>query len=516
MRVVKCDGYYYAAFADGGNVKLARTANIKDSWAKWDGSAWGDGDYASVVASEVPVSVVENNGQIYLYTMKGNKLVVRTAASGDNWPAALSASADAWTFDSNTDVDVKFVNGKFTATYVKSNQTCVLLSDDGTTFTDGGVAYRVYDESGNKAPKAVVKGIPGLDPAKTYTANEEGEFIIPKEDLPQIDDIDARWGKVKEVTINNVTKESAENTYVPNRMQIRMIYIGTSPYLDYEHNLQFRVERKTDPGAEWKTLPSYLPNVNAGFTAYQVTNPEDPTSLDKTKKIESTTPNMSSTSMSINPNRYVKETPAGIKNGITDFWDGKDNYFSIVKDTPYYGETIYWNGVCKMAPYQIPPTLKTLALTKASAESGDDVFLNKAQGEFDFSTIDFNIISKRELVKTVKQNGIDYIEPEYYTLEEAKGLLLCYVKFTYTSPLGVQTATSEHNKSSYNKPEYAALSPYLGATIYSVGANSAFIYSNSGSGVSLGVLKKKVDDGTYYVENTYKNMPAISVTYKDK
>ena len=54
-----------------------------------------------------------------------------------------------------------------------------------------------------------------MDPAKTYTANEEGEFIIPKEDLPQIDDIDARWGKVKEVTINNVTKESAENTYVP-------------------------------------------------------------------------------------------------------------------------------------------------------------------------------------------------------------------------------------------------------------------------------------------------------------
>ena len=77
----------------------------------------------------------------------------------------------------------------------------------------------------------------------------------------------------------------------------------------------------------------------------------------------------------------------------------------------------------------------------------------------------------------------------------------------------MQTATSEHNKSSYNKPEYAALSPYLGATIYSVGANSAFVYSNS---VSLGILKKKVDDGTYYVENTYKNMPAISVTYKDK
>lgn len=139
--------------------------------------------------------------------------------------------------------------------------------------------------------------------------------------------------------------------------------------------------------------------------------------------------------------------------------------------------------------------------------------MNKAQGEFDFSTIDFNIICKRELVKTVKPNGIDCIEPEFYAPEEAKELLLCYVKFTYTSPLGVQTATSELNKSSYKKPEYAALSPYLGATIYSVGASSAFIYSNN---VSLGVLKKKADNGTYYVENTYKDMPEISVTYKEK
>ncbi|WP_310747133.1 BACON domain-containing protein [Alistipes sp.] len=180
LRVVKCDGYYYAAFADGGNVKLARTANIKDSWAKWDGSAWGDGDYASVVASEVPVSVVENNGQIYLYTMKGNKLVVRTAASGDNWPAALSASADAWTFDSNTDVDVKFVNGKFTATYVKSNQTCVLLSDDGTTFTDGGVAYaRMFD--GSKSAR-YASGVTGETQYMSYACTQGWYFKIISND----------------------------------------------------------------------------------------------------------------------------------------------------------------------------------------------------------------------------------------------------------------------------------------------------------------------------------------------
>lgn len=220
-------------------------------------------------------------------------------------------------------------------------------------------------------------------------------------------------------------------------MQIRMIYIGIFLYFDYEYNLQFRVERKIDFGVEWKILFSYLFNVNVGFMVYQVINLEDLIFFDKMKKIESIIFNMSSILMFINFNRYVKENFVGIKNGIIDFWDGKDNYFLIVKDIFYYGEMIYWNGVCKMVFYQIFFIFKILVLIKVFVESGDDVFLNKVQGEFDFLIIDFNIIFKCELVKIVKQNGIDYIEFEYYILEEVKGFLFCYVKFIYIFLLGV-------------------------------------------------------------------------------
>lgn len=176
LRVTKCGDYYYAVFVDGGKVKLARTTSVKGTWAVWTGSAWAQGDYASVWDGVTPASVVEKDGKIHLYAIQGNKLVVRTATSGDNWPASLSASADAWTFDGNTDVDVKFVNGKFTATYIKSNQTCVLLSDDGTTFTDGGIAFaRMFD--GSKSPR-YVSGVSGETQYMSYVCTQGWYFKI--------------------------------------------------------------------------------------------------------------------------------------------------------------------------------------------------------------------------------------------------------------------------------------------------------------------------------------------------
>ena len=180
LRVAKCGNTYYALMSDAGDVKIARTTDVNGEWNTWDGSAWTTAAYASVFDGATPVSVVEKDGTMYLYAVQGNKLVVRTAASGDNWPAALSASADAWTFDSNTDVDVKFVNGKFTATYVKSNQTCVLLSDDGTTFTDGGVAYaRMFD--GSKSAR-YASGVTGETQYMSYACTQGWYFKIISND----------------------------------------------------------------------------------------------------------------------------------------------------------------------------------------------------------------------------------------------------------------------------------------------------------------------------------------------
>lgn len=46
--------------------------------------------------------------------------------------------------------------------------------------SDGGVLYKVYDEMGEVAPGAQVKGMPGIAPEKVYTANEKVNSLFLK------------------------------------------------------------------------------------------------------------------------------------------------------------------------------------------------------------------------------------------------------------------------------------------------------------------------------------------------
>ena len=82
--------------------------------------------------------------------------------------------------------------------------------------TDGGVLYKVYDERGQLAPHAKVQGLPGIDPGKEYTSNEQGEFIVPREDLPEIQELDSRWGTTRSVTLaGKAPQESAREHLRP-------------------------------------------------------------------------------------------------------------------------------------------------------------------------------------------------------------------------------------------------------------------------------------------------------------
>ena len=155
--------------------------------------------------------------------------------------------------------------------------------------TDGGVLYKVYDETGQIAPKAQVKGMPGINAEKTYITNENGEFIVPKEDLPEIQDINLRWGTVKEVTLAGKTpQESAKNTYVPNRVRMRMILRDNSNSLyDYQY-LYFYIQRKVNPEDQWQNIPSYLPNSGSrNLDAYRVSDKNNPNSILPDKKLYS-------------------------------------------------------------------------------------------------------------------------------------------------------------------------------------------------------------------------------------
>ena len=104
--------------------------------------------------------------------------------------------------------------------------------------------------------------------------------------------------------------------------------------------------------------------------------------------------------------RFIQENPGKFKNNQSEYWDGSDVYYTVKAREPYYGETFQWNGVCLLAPYQMGPTLKTLKLKIIS--NGEAPSFSSAEGELDFSKIDFTRIYKSSTTRVVKEkwNGL--------------------------------------------------------------------------------------------------------------
>lgn len=381
--------------------------------------------------------------------------------------------------------------------------------------TDGGVLYKVYDETGQIAPKAQVKGMPGINAEKTYTTNENGEFIVPKEDLPEIQDINLRWGTVKEVTLaGKLPQESAKNTYVPNRVRMRMILRDNSNSLyDYQY-LYFYIQRKVNPEDQWQNIPSYLPNSGSrNLDAYRVSDKNNPNSILPDKKLysnQSYSSNNGGYYYYIYTYRFIQENPGKFKNNQSEYWDGSDVYYTVKAREPYYGETFQWNGVCLLAPYQMGPTLKTLKLKIIS--NGEAPSFSSAEGELDFSKIDFTRIYKSSTTRVVKENGMDYVEPIAYTEEEASKLKMAYITFRYTSTAGSQEASSSNNRSSAEVPTFKVFAPFLNSSIYIDSGNSSYFYR-----YYQGYLRKGKDEKTFIIENYSSSyeLPEVQVIYEE-
>lgn len=381
--------------------------------------------------------------------------------------------------------------------------------------SDGGVLYKVYDETGQIAPKAQVKGMPGISAEKVYTADDKGEFIVPKEDLPEIQDINLRWGTVKEVTIaGKEPQQSAKNTYVPNRVRMRMVLQDNSNSLGSYQYLYFYIQRRLNPEDEWQKIPSYLPNSASRYLdAYRISDKNNPKSILSDKKLYSSQSSSSSSGgyyYYIYTYRFVQENPGKFKNNQSEYWDGTDVYYTVKSRDPYYGESFQWNGVCLLAPYQMGPTLKKLKLKTIS--NGEAPSFSSVEGEFDFSKMDFTKIYKSSTKRTVKENEMDYVEPVTYTEEEARKLKMAYVTFNYTSSAGSQTASSSNNTSSAEVPNFKVFAPFLNATIGINNNNNVYFYS-----YTQGRLKKGKDDKTFVVENYNSSyeLPEVEVTYEE-
>ena len=381
--------------------------------------------------------------------------------------------------------------------------------------TDGGVLYKVYDERGQLAPHAKVQGLPGIDPGKEYTSNEQGEFIVPREDLPEIQELDSRWGTTRSVTLaGKAPQESARNTYVPNRVHMRIVLENKTPSVDYQLNMTFRIQRRINPDDEWQDLPSYLPNSGSLHPeTFRVADKDNPRSLLADRPVycsNSTSSSSGSYLYNCRPYRYVQENPANQKNSQKEYWDGTDVYLTVKNREAYYGEEFQWNGVALLPPYQLGPCLKSLKL-KTKSGGTPTVFLS-AEGELDFSHMDLTRLYKSSTRYTQRPDGSDFIEPILYTEEEARKLKMAYVTFNFSSSAGTQEASSTNNRSSADEPTFKVLTPYLNSTIYiKYGSYHQFM------GFTQGYLRPGTEEGTYRVEPypPAYTLPEVTVTYEE-
>lgn len=394
---------------------------------------------------------------------------------------------------------------------------------------DGSVTYKVFDKEGNPAANAQVKGLPGIrDKEKIYTSTADGTFVVPKADLPEIQDSDMRWGKTTYVKIGTEPAvESAPNTYVPNQIKTRVVAIDPTktdvkenkPFLDGSHNITFKVERRLNPDDAWTLMPNYIPGIAEMTFEVVLTSDENPENVTTTILGEA---KRTDEFFKATARRYVKENKAKYYNNYTQAWDNNTKYFTLREKTNYYGEKAVWNGVCEMAPYQCTPLIKSITLKgKGTSTDGED-FFNSGTGELDYSDVDLNMFYFKEMEYSKdKTTGREKIYPVLMPREQAEKEKAVYAVFYFKSKAGDQEASSISNLSSYENKSYGVQTTYLNSivrvrTIYESWSTKderkqLNLFPNV---IEIGTLVK---DGTgtdkYKVENKVPTLPEIKVTF---
>lgn len=399
---------------------------------------------------------------------------------GQKWPTDHISTQDFWDFltgpagasgettqpggeTGQPGEDIPIVPGKpnVIAQYVNQNY------NEFVRWEDGAVGYIVYDDTGVPASGAQVTGLPGVkDPNKVYTANPTGFFLVPKEDLPDNLPVANRRGTA---LVNGIT--SAPNTYVPNRMYVRMT-LESDPVIDGTY-IKFSplVERQTD-GKDWEVIPTYLGDLNEPVYAYELTDPTDPTSFTPDSATYSTaesTVNISSHTITLRINRLRK---AATYYSPIDEWDGNPHYFTLALNS-YYGQLPQTAAVIKMAPIQAMPMIKNVS---ASNYNPTGEFFAAIQGEMDINVTDFdyNLFFKNTLDKTTS-GSITYYSP---VIEDPK-LVDNSQQFTVGFNRTGNNANNNSSRASILNPSFTIGTPYIEASVVLTCTTSYFYPLNT-------------------------------------
>ena len=391
-------------------------------------------------------------------------------------------------------------------------QYCDAINGEYVRPTDGGVAYLVYDKYGVLAPNATVKGLPGVkDPSKVYTANADGEFIVPREDLPANGTDAVRTGSAS-VTIDGETETpSANNTFVPKSMQVRIVYASVAK-IYATLKVAFKMQRKVGTDGAWEDFPTHLPTEKIKLTALYISDTNDPQSYKHGNKLTQEFKELKSGGIStfeLNINRPVLENRLDERNGVPYYWDKNCTHLSVKSAAKYYGVDYYWDGISLLPPVQIAPFLKSLTLYKIS--TAEQPYFSSIDGEFDYQDINKDHLYNISPVVSKKPCGTQLIDFNKYTGADVPDRAFFYTKFTYyTWPDNTkQESMSSKVHTTFNAPTFSVLTPYLNCTISNC-YNSQYFFKT----YNMGTLRYDKCKKKYYVDQGDK-LPEVTVTYTD-
>lgn len=406
--------------------------------------------------------------------------------AGGNWPTDRVTLEDFWEYLRGKDGKdgETIINGQIITIGVP-NVISQYVNQEHKEFVnpaDGSVLFIVYNEVAEPSSGAKVKGLPGLDPEKEFTADMNGEFKILKEDLPEGKTIEELTSSVEVTYVNSkgetVTGLSGENTYVPNRIRVRLVRANAQVSLtNATEKATLRAQRFVNtPDAKWENIPTYLEGNHSNQTLkwYELTDQNDPTSYDEKLHFNEATVNVTSSIFTgINRQHILPSYLRKPKSGYEE-WDREEHYY-IAKLESYYGESPVAPLVVQVPPVQYVPGIKAIEDVKGYNTALD--IAGQLNFIFNKGEIDFNHLYKAEY--DVKDKNIDNQEYEYCTplradLDEFLTLGFYKVECRFTNVGGGSQNQSNNALGSYNNNTITIAKVGLSSTISIYGSGTSY------------------------------------------
>lgn len=268
------------------------------------------------------------------------------------WPADRNKQTDFWDFLTGRSSVIEIQVGKYNVIpdYWNSQLREYVIP------TDGSVLFTVYDKTGKKVAAGVqVSGLPGVGATETFTTDDNGQFKVAWDKLPDNQPLSRRTGSAT-VTVGGVQETSAKNMLVPNRINVRatvsMVYLSNASSdinaTRYAY-VSFKYERQID--GEWSDYPNSLnSSMMRAAKIKDINQPVNEENLDKSKN---STYTYGSTYIDIRRPLVLTPTEKAnvakndtVQRLLSDEWDGNDFYAGLYfgdGSGSYndYGQTVY-------------------------------------------------------------------------------------------------------------------------------------------------------------------------------